>query len=562
MLRPLTDWCVPDSMMSHLLFVFFFSLPFSFSFFEEKFATLGLHVIGVMSVLCDDVDSDCFQIDLAMLAGYAVMVVWTLLAFGSSILVNLEEKGLITSSASSGWINDHELLRMLSPVETAQPLHASHYMRCDLQELDGQPGANFPENALENEPYFVRNVSYLWGNVANNLTRDALLESFGQMEITVKDASSAVLAQFGHSPLRDILSPQKSPPINGENTKLSEFVHAMRQDSTTSMWFDVSGSQESLNLTSKFHRQPHFLHIHNKKGSEKPNVWRPVVSIGGAGSGLPFHVHGAAWLTTVYGSKLWFLIPPQNWPPVGEASKNFVLSPMQSSTARRLLKQPPSGLKVCLVSSGNAIVVPDGWAHATLNLGETIALGEQRAPDFSRSSSDPILMRSALEAAVYGEQTYRNGRDDDKAIAFLKRASELEPLNMKMAANLIAAQLGLRRYSEATSTANTAATLIMQLGKPHEVAYVLEAFALLFFEAAMSISTTEVPNSSLMDCARLSSNNVATITRAQYCGIVDNLVDFSLRTFNHVTALGVVIPPHVGLVHKVAIAYFSSAPMK
>ena len=41
----------------------------------------------------------------------------------------------------------------------------------------------------------------------------------------------------------------------------------------------------------------------------------PVLSLGNSGSGLPFHNHGAAWLTVLAGKKLVVLLPPN---PEGE----------------------------------------------------------------------------------------------------------------------------------------------------------------------------------------------------------------------------------------------------
>ena len=70
-----------------------------------------------------------------------------------------------------------------------------------------------------------------------------------------------------------------------------------------------------------------------------------------------FHAHGDAWLTTVHGSKLWFLIPPGIWPP---DERRYSLSPIKA-IAQRLLHRPPKGMLACIVSSDETVLVPEGW---------------------------------------------------------------------------------------------------------------------------------------------------------------------------------------------------------
>ena len=40
------------------------------------------------------------------------------------------------------------------------------------------------------------------------------------------------------------------------------------------------------------------------------------MSVGPTHAGLAFHAHGAAWLATVRGSKLFMLFPPSAWPVI------------------------------------------------------------------------------------------------------------------------------------------------------------------------------------------------------------------------------------------------------
>ena len=44
--------------------------------------------------------------------------------------------------------------------------------------------------------------------------------------------------------------------------------------------------------------------------------WWSVLSLGGAGSGLPLHEHGATWLALARGRKRWAAFPPGTTPPL------------------------------------------------------------------------------------------------------------------------------------------------------------------------------------------------------------------------------------------------------
>jgi hypothetical protein len=39
------------------------------------------------------------------------------------------------------------------------------------------------------------------------------------------------------------------------------------------------------------------------------DTWN-MISLGGPGSGLPWHTHGETWIASVYGRKAWFVYPP------------------------------------------------------------------------------------------------------------------------------------------------------------------------------------------------------------------------------------------------------------
>eukprot|EP00928_Gymnodinium_smaydae_P089081 TRINITY_DN73082_c0_g1_i1.p1 TRINITY_DN73082_c0_g1~~TRINITY_DN73082_c0_g1_i1.p1 ORF type:complete len:558 (+),score=102.90 TRINITY_DN73082_c0_g1_i1:38-1711(+) len=95
----------------------------------------------------------------------------------------------------------------------------------------------------------------------------------------------------------------------------------------------------------------------------------PVLSMGGADTGLGYHQHDEAWLALVRGKKQWFLRSPES---PGETYYRRV--------EEETLQDEPGVLK-CLQRPGEVIYFPEGWWHATYNRPEedelTVGIGGQ-----------------------------------------------------------------------------------------------------------------------------------------------------------------------------------------
>jgi hypothetical protein len=116
----------------------------------------------------------------------------------------------------------------------------------------------------------------------------------------------------------------------------------------------------------------------------RANLNASVLSLGGIGSGLPFHNHGAAWLTVLVGKKLIVVSPPrgqgvpnvrfqalQHRPPVS-------WSTAQSQQVASLFRGAGVKHQHCILGAGDTVFVPCNYYHATLNLGQSLALGGQQ----------------------------------------------------------------------------------------------------------------------------------------------------------------------------------------
>ncbi|PRP85664.1 jmjC domain-containing protein 8-like [Planoprotostelium fungivorum] len=88
--------------------------------------------------------------------------------------------------------------------------------------------------------------------------------------------------------------------------------------------------------------------------------------LGGSGTGVPFHTHGAVFAEVLHGMKRWFLYPPGAHP-------NF---DPNDSTLKWMEDIYPlvreNGLYECMLRPGEILYLPHGWWHATLNLGQSV----------------------------------------------------------------------------------------------------------------------------------------------------------------------------------------------
>lgn len=83
--------------------------------------------------------------------------------------------------------------------------------------------------------------------------------------------------------------------------------------------------------------------------------------VGSQGSGVAMHAHGPAWAETLLGAKRWYLSPPH-------AEPLFQPDEMQLTWVAERRDSQPTQVLECTVSEGEAIYLPHGWYHATLNL--------------------------------------------------------------------------------------------------------------------------------------------------------------------------------------------------
>jgi tetratricopeptide (TPR) repeat protein len=220
-------------------------------------------------------------------------------------------------------------------------------------------------------------------------TPEALLATAGEAAVQVGDASEIVRAH-GQGPHR---------------ATLREFVHSMRApaapEAPAPYLFDRGNffaQPEAAALLPRLPFPPGLIHQrtrdeeppslmgfildgNDKHGDPVPS-WDHYLLLGGNGSSVGFHAHADSVVALLFGSKRWFIFAPEATPrprwrdPQG----------MQSWLAQRSRGEgepaaagSDSGSEVfeCVQRAGEILYVPEGWHHATLNYGETLAVAQQ-----------------------------------------------------------------------------------------------------------------------------------------------------------------------------------------
>ena len=218
------------------------------------------------------------------------------------------------------------------------------------------------------------------------------------------------------------------------------------------------------------------------------------MAAGPSRTGFPFHSHGEAWQMQVIGKKLWLLHPPPSGgspdlPPSWEIAQPMALLERTllggalggdgagggagggsggdggDDGAPNAAPKPPPGLPAkmiaCLLEPGEVIYVPRLWWHATLNVGESIGIGGERAAvDMSPSLLDGLMRGEATRRiykvwSLHGQrlQQQQGGEGERNKAAALearRRAHALRPTEPGGARELVESLLASQLVAEAT----------------------------------------------------------------------------------------------------------------
>jgi len=145
---------------------------------------------------------------------------------------------------------------------------------------------------------------------------------------------------------------------------------------------------------------------------------------------VSFHRHDAALNVVVFGSKRWMLFPPMpvdGQPGADKAafSKASWLNPTAATSTDfaelqlQRLRDEGFGIDVCTQHAGDLLFVPGLWHHATVNLGETVALAWRERFIQSPLSVAAEKHRARLDRGAVARPTGADGMPDPSATARL-----------------------------------------------------------------------------------------------------------------------------------------------
>jgi len=139
-----------------------------------------------------------------------------------------------------------------------------------------------------------------------------------------------------------------------------------------------------------------------------------LLSLGAAGSGVSFHQHSAAWVLLFAGMKLWLVYPPDMLCNRTAADEHCVSAETYTKIVSRDvadilqdLPQIPAHERpmVMVQGAGELVVVPQFWWHATINLHESVGIGEQHK---GHASAFYTRHRSAMRSVAQGRRKRRS----------------------------------------------------------------------------------------------------------------------------------------------------------
>ena len=318
----------------------------------------------------------------------------------------------------------------VQPWQDPNPAHL--FPKCDVDELtaDQLTPALFAEKYSLQRPFILRNATANAGAREFLADRCDIVERFGDVQVDLGDPFSLVVHGRPSS-----------------STSLREYLDTPFEVSAPLYFFDRFGRwTEHLGELGSMLETPAALQLH-PVDADAPIIF----AIGKTGSGIGLHAHQDAWNQVLFGAKRWTLYPgsPGGVPP--EAGYNPTEPHLQWLRATYpVVKDGVNKPLECVQRAGDVIYVPEGWYHATVNLGDTAAIA-RRTEEFTAGSSREIGGR-AITAVMH--------KKHDEAVLLAEEARQLDPREGDHSISLGHALDGAGRRNEARASFQRAVELM------------------------------------------------------------------------------------------------------
>ena len=297
---------------------------------------------------------------------------------------------------------------------------------CDVDELTEEEltPVLFEEKYSLRRPFIVRNATV--NALARRFLSDRcdILERFGHVPVELGSPFS--LSYYGRADSSMALRKYLETPFS-----LSAPLYFFDR---MGKWMDHLGELRSmLKAPPSLQLQP--------VGSDAAVIF----AIGKTGSGIGLHAHQDAWNQVLFGAKRWTLYPGSPGGVPAEADFNPTEPHLQwlHDVYPNVKDQSAFKPMECVQRPGDIIYVPEGWYHATVNLGDTGAIA-RRTEEFTPGSS-----REVGERVIRAVQRKLMNKPGDDAVALAEEAQRIDPHEGDHAVNMGHAMAGAERMTEA-----------------------------------------------------------------------------------------------------------------
>lgn len=175
--------------------------------------------------------------------------------------------------------------------------------------------------------------------------RDELLRRYGSNTVTLSSANTHSYDK-SKRPFSEYLE-YTTTPIGLDNVAGETWY--MFGDNDYATWTNFTKHYERP--TFDYHREPFFS-----------------FGIGGSGSGVPFHTHGAVFAEVIHGRKRWFVARPDEQPNFNPHNTSLIWA---LGVYPSLEKDHPKVFD-CTLGPGEVLYMGHGVWHSTLNIGSTV----------------------------------------------------------------------------------------------------------------------------------------------------------------------------------------------
>ena len=235
--------------------------------------------------------------------------------------------------------------------------------RCDIDRRRNLTRAEFVSDYLiPGKPVVIDGLIDDWA-ARTEWTRTRLIERYGARSLPVRRSSTvspALIKDQKDSSRTLSLRTYVQELLAPDETSFADLPYLFQRNLALSLGFEALGDLQPLHL-SMF--EPHGDQLAWPHGRREQML---QLFLGGTGSGVGFHHHGAAMNAILFGRKQWWLLPPY-----GHVIMDPELRPGAEGSTEKLGELPIAPLQ-CVQEAGEVMFVPTQWLHAVGNLAPTI----------------------------------------------------------------------------------------------------------------------------------------------------------------------------------------------